>query len=54
MSCTEAKRLDDFLSFDEREILQGAGAVSAKTAKSHAEGEFEKYRIVQERQLEEE
>ncbi len=47
-----AKRLDMFLEFDEREILQDAGKVTAKLAKDHAESEFEKYRIVQDRLFE--
>ncbi len=47
-----AKRLDAFLAFDEREILQDAGKVSAQIAKQHAESEFERYRIVQERLFE--
>ncbi len=42
-----AKRLDEFLKLDDREILQNAGSISAELAKSHAESEFEKYRIVQ-------
>lgn len=42
-----AKRLDGFLEYTERGILQGSGNVSAEMAKSHAESEFEKYRIVQ-------
>lgn len=46
-----ARRLDAFLAFDEREILQDAGRISAKIAQKHAESEFEKYRIVQERNL---
>lgn len=40
-------RLDKFLEFDEREILQNSGSVSNKIAKDHAESEFEKYRILQ-------
>ncbi len=47
-----AKRLDLFLEFDEREILQNSGKVTAKLAKAHAESEFEKYRIVQDRLFE--
>jgi len=47
-----AKRLDMFLEFDEREILRNAGRVTAKLAKVHAESEFEKYRIVQDRLFE--
>lgn len=42
-----AKRLDLFLQFDDRKILQNAGTISAAIAKSHAESEFEKYRIIQ-------
>ncbi|MEJ2743764.1 MAG: virulence RhuM family protein, partial [Gammaproteobacteria bacterium] len=42
-----ATRLDRFLEFDERDILQNAGKISAKIAKDHAESEFEKYRIFQ-------
>ena len=42
-----AKRLDLFLEFDERAVLQDAGKVTAEIAKSHAESEFEQYRIVQ-------
>ena len=44
-----AKRLDMFLEFDDREILQDSGKVTAKLAKAHAKSEFEKYRIVQDR-----
>jgi hypothetical protein len=47
-----AKRLDKFLEFDERDILKDAGKISAKIAKNHAESEFEKYRIVQDRLFE--
>lgn len=47
-----AKRLDKFLEFDEREILQNSGSISTKIAKDHAESEFEKYRIVQDRLFE--
>jgi len=47
-----ATRLDAFLEFDERDILQDAGAISAKIAKDHAESEFEKYRIIQDRLFE--
>jgi hypothetical protein len=42
-----AKRLDVFLEFTERGILQDLGQVSAEMAKAHAESEFEKYRVVQ-------
>ena len=44
-----AKRLDIFLSADDRAILTDAGSITAEIAKAHAETEFEKYRIVQDR-----
>lgn len=44
-----AKRLDIFLAADEREVLKDAGRISAEIAKEHAEGEFEKYRVIQDR-----
>ncbi len=46
------KRLDLFLEFDDRQILQNSGKVTAKIAKEHAESEFEKYRIIQDRLFE--
>ena len=42
-----AKRVDKFLEFTDRDILQDSGAMSAELAKQHAESEFEKFRIVQ-------
>lgn len=42
-------RLDGFLEFNGNELLIGAGKVSAEQAKLHAETEFEKYRIVQDK-----
>ena len=47
-----AKRLDKFLEADERDILQNSGKITAQMAKFFAEGEFEKYRIVQDRLFE--
>jgi len=44
-----AKRLDAFLKFDERDILQGSGRISAALARQYAESEFESYRIIQDR-----
>ncbi len=44
-----AKRLDMFLEFDERDILQNAGKISKKIADEKAFSEFEKYRVVQDR-----
>ncbi len=46
------KRLGGFLQLWDREILQDAGKVSAELAKAHAESEFERYRIVQDRLFE--
>ncbi len=46
------KRLSGFLQLWDRDILQDAGKVSAELAKAHAESEFEKYRIVQDRLFE--
>ena len=43
------KRLDSFLQFTEYEILHDSGRVTAEIAKTFAESEFEKYRIVQDR-----
>ena len=43
------KRLDSFLIFNEHEILNDKGKISHEIAKSFAESEFEKYRIVQDR-----
>ncbi len=42
-------KLNGFLTFMERDVLQDAGKVSAELAKLHAETEFEKYRIVQDK-----
>ena len=42
-------RLNRFIAATDREILQDAGKVSAEIAKAHAESEFEKYRIAQDR-----
>jgi hypothetical protein len=43
------QRLNGFLTLWDREILQDAGRVSAALAKRHAETEFEKHTIVQDR-----
>ena len=47
-----AKRLDGFLEFNGNEILTGPGKISAEEAKLHAETEYEKYRIIQDRLFE--
>ena len=44
-----ATRLDGFLRLTGREVLQNAGTVSREDALLHAESEFEKYRIVQDK-----
>ena len=46
-----AKKLDDFLRVNDREILQGLGKVSAQLAKEKAEREFARYQE-QQRQIE--
>ena len=45
-------RLNRFIEATDREVLQDAGRVTAEIAKAHAESEFEKYRIVQDRLFE--
>jgi hypothetical protein len=45
-------RLNRFIEATDREILQDAGKVTAEIAKAHAESEFEKYRIIQDRLFE--
>ncbi|NJD39463.1 MAG: virulence RhuM family protein [Geobacter sp.] len=42
-------RLNRFIAATDRGVLQDAGKVTAEIAKAHAETEFEKYRIVQDR-----
>lgn len=43
------KRLNSFIEMFDYGILQESGKVSAEIAKLHAETEFEKYRVVQDR-----
>jgi hypothetical protein len=45
-------RLNNFIAATDRKILGDAGKVTAEIAKAHAETEFEKYRIVQDRLFE--
>ncbi|OOF50203.1 cell filamentation protein Fic [Rodentibacter trehalosifermentans] len=47
-----AKRLDIFLNADELPILDGKGKISFDDAKLYAETEFEKYRVIQDRNFE--
>lgn len=44
-----AKHLDRILTATEHEILTNAGKISMEVAKSHAETEWEKYRVIQDR-----
>ena len=44
-----ASKLDAFLQFNDAEILQDKGKVTAAIAKAFAESEFEKYRVLQDR-----
>jgi len=45
-------RLNRFIEATDRSVLQDAGKVTAEIARAHAESEFEKYRIVQDRLFE--
>lgn len=45
-------KLSAFLQFNEYEILNNSGKVTAEIAKAFAESEYEKYRIVQDRLFE--
>ncbi|SDH84467.1 virulence RhuM family protein [Desulfosporosinus hippei] len=44
-----AKKLNAFLQFNEKDVLENAGKVTAAIAKEFAESEFEKYRVTQDR-----
>ena len=45
-------KLNAFLQFNEKDILKNLGKVTQAIAKSFAESEFEKYRIIQDRLFE--
>ena len=47
-----AKHLDLILQADGNALLKDAGKISAEIAKRHAEGEYEKYRVIQDRLFE--
>ncbi len=47
-----AKKLNAFLKFNDENILENPGVVSAEVAKSFAESEFEKYRPIQDKLFE--
>lgn len=44
-----SKRIDTILDAGDDAVLTGAGRITAEFAKSFAESEFEKYRIIQDR-----
>jgi len=44
-----ATKLDAFLQFNDAEVLQDKGKVTAAIAKAFAESEFEQYRVIQDR-----
>lgn len=44
-----ASKLDAFLQFNDAEVLQNKGKVTAAIARSFAESEFEQYRVIQDR-----
>ena len=46
------QKLDAFLQFNEYQILTDAGKVSHEVAKQLAEEEYEKFRVVQDREFE--
>ena len=45
-----ASKLDAFLQFNDAEVLQNKGKVTAAVAKAFAKSEFEQYRVIQDRQ----
>jgi len=47
-----AEKLNAFLQFNERDLLDNPGKVSREVARAFAESEFEKYRIIQDRLFE--
>ena len=44
-----AKQIDTILAAGGNDVLQTTGSVTAEEAKEHAETEFEKYRVIQDR-----
>ncbi|MEO5327419.1 MAG: virulence RhuM family protein [Magnetococcus sp. THC-1_WYH] len=46
------RKLEGFLTLNDREILQDAGKVSARMAKEHAEREYETFHVIADHQLE--
>jgi hypothetical protein len=46
------EKLEAFLKFNEKDILENSGTVTAEIAKAFAEEEFERYRVLQDRVVE--
>ena len=46
------KKLEGFLSPNDRDILQGSGTVSAQMARTHAESQFEQFHVLQDARYE--
>ena len=46
-----SERLDIFLQADDRELLKDSGKISAQIAKDHALSEYEKFRVIQDREF---
>ena len=44
-----AEKLNAFLKFNQKDVLEDFGKVSAEVAKSFAESEFDKYKVIQDR-----
>ena len=49
MTRSRIARLNRFIQATDRNVLMDEGKVTAEIAKAHAESEFEKYRIIQDR-----
>jgi hypothetical protein len=46
------EKLDAFLAFNDYEVLQNAGSISAEVAKSLVEKEYQKFRVAQDQRYE--
>ena len=46
-TCAWKTKLDAFLRFNDADVLQDKGKVTAAIAKEFAESEFERYRVIQ-------
>ena len=47
-----AEKLDTFLEFNEYDLLNDSGKIQSKVAKKFAEGEYSKFRVIQDRNYE--